>query len=420
MALGRFTGNFEVQQAALLARRAMFGATPQQLGTMVSQGLEASLDEIFNYDLSEQADNPFMPNASMKDGKAIQFSQRRWLFEMLHSPYPFRERLAFFWSNHFVVGVDKVRTFSALLYYLETLRKHGLGSFETLVLEVSKTPAMLRYLDNDENSKEHPNENFAREFLELFTLGIGNYTEQDVAEAARAFTGWSRTSGDETTFIFREKHHDTGSKTFLEQTGTWQGEDIIRLCASHEATSRFVSRKLWRAFIADVPTTEGVEDLAQTFRDTNGDLHAVLREVFSSQAFFESSGKIIKGPLEYVVGTLRSFGIAPFASQDTQDNYYKTLQGFLKQLGQVPLEPPHVAGWAGGRTWLNDGTLLGRINLAKKLTLADKLFPADTTPRTLSLALLGQETNLIAPYLEGLSVAEQAFMVLASPDYMVS
>jgi uncharacterized protein (DUF1800 family) len=416
MSLEPFKHNFELQHAALLARRTMFGATRADLEHMVGQGLEATLEHLFDYSTKPHPDNPFKPTANMEDPEQVQLSQRRWLFEMIHTTEPFREKLALFWSNHFVIGVDKVRKASMLSQYLETLYTHSFGSFQNLTLEISKTPAMLRYLDNDQNKKGNPNENFARELLELFTLGIGHYTEDDVKEAARAFTDWSYDGKSNTpVFIFNEKQHDTDDKTFLGKTGNFTGEEIIERCASHEATAFFVSQKIWRGFVASIVDPYAVKDLAQTFRETKGDLKAVFRELFSSQVFFESSGQLIKSPLDYVVGTLRSFEVTPFDQEQ-----YKKFQQTLSQLGQVPLAPPHVAGWIGGRNWISDSTLLARINLARNMARNEKLYPPQASNSDMNIALFGSEKSPVDAHLEGLDMDERVFMMLVSPEYLVS
>ncbi len=416
MALTPFQESFELHHAALLARRTMFGATRAQLEQLTKQGLENSLEQLFNYSLEPHPDNPFKPTSTTEDKEQVQLSQRRWLFEMIHSEQPFREKLALFWSNHFVVGVDKVRKASMLSQYLEALYTHGLGSFRDLTLATAQAPAMLRYLDNNQNKKANPNENFARELLELFTLGIGHYSEEDVTAAARAFTGWTYNGKSETpTFVFNEKQHDTLTKTFLGETGSFTGEDIIERCAQHEATAYFVAQKIWRGFVANIVDKSSVESLAQTFRETQGDLKAVFRELFSSQVFFESSGQLIKSPIDYLVGTLRNFGVTLL-----EQDMYKKFQQALVQLGQAPLAPPHVAGWAGGRSWISDSTLLSRINLSRSIVRRDKLYPQQASIAEINTALFGSKQNPVDAHLENLELDERIFMMLISPEYMVS
>lgn len=410
------TKTFTLAHAHLFARRTMFGATKEQLEQLVEQGLEASLEKLFGYGygLDLHPDNPFKPTASMKDGKQIQLTQGRWLFEMIHSKQPFREKLALFWSNHFVVSVDKVRKAAPLLHYLETLYTHGLGSFRDLTLAVSQTPAMLRYLDNDRNRKAHPNENFARELLELFTLGIGNYDEADVAEAARAFTGWTYKNFDSNpTFFFDKGQHDTGSKTVLGQTGPLTGKAVITRCAEHEATPYFVAQKIWRTFVASEIDKPSVLAIAQTFQESQGELQVVFRELFSSQVFYESAGRLVKSPLDYVVGTLRSLGGSSLEKTD-----YDLLRATLLSLGQVPLAPPNVAGWSGGRSWISDSTLLARINWARKLVRIDRLYPQQANTVDLNLALFGSSQSTLD--LETLAPDEHVLLSLVSPEYMVS
>jgi uncharacterized protein (DUF1800 family) len=416
MSLEPFREDFGTEQAALLARRTMFGASAAQLKQITEQGLSATLEQLFNYSLEPHPDNPFKPEPDMKDGEQVRLSQQRWLFEMIHGAKPFREKLALFWSNHFVIGVDKVRNAQMLSQYLGTLYQYSVASFETLALETSKTPAMLRYLDNNKNKKAKPNENFARELLELFTLGIGHYSEADVGEAARAFTGWTFDGKSETpVFIFKEDQHDTGDKTFLGETKNFTGEEIIERCAQHEATAFFVAQKIWRGFVASTVDPYGAKELATTFRETNGDLKTVFRELFSSQLFFESAGQLIKSPLDYVVGTLRSFDIAVLGP-----DMYEKLQQSLIQLGQVPLAPPHVAGWIGGRNWISDSTLLSRISLARTLVNRDKLYPQQASVTDINIALFGNEKSPVEAHLENLDLDERVFMLLVSPEYMVS
>jgi uncharacterized protein (DUF1800 family) len=407
---------FTLEEAHLLARRTMFGATKEQLEQLLDEGLEASLEKLFDYDLAPHSGNPFAPTVSMKDGEQIQATQGRWLFEMIHSEHPFREKLALFWSNHFVVGVDKVRKAAPLLHYLETLYTHGLASFRDLTLAVSQTPALLRYLDNERNKKSRPNENFARELLELFTLGIGNYDEGDVTEAARAFTGWTYKNFDSNpSFFFDKEQHDSLSKTFLGETGDLTGEAVITRCAEHEATAYFVAGKIWRTFVASEIDKPSVRAIARTFQENQGNLRVVFRELFSSQIFYGSSGRLIKSPLDYVVGTLRSLGVSPLERSD-----YELLRATLFPLGQVPLAPPNVAGWPGGRSWISDSTLLARINWARKLAKVDRLYPPEATPNDLNLALFGSSQNPLDIHLGTLAVDEYLVLSLVSPEYMVS
>jgi uncharacterized protein (DUF1800 family) len=416
MSLEPFRGDFGTAQAALLAQRTMFGASTAQIKQLASQGLKGSLEQLLSYTRKPHRDNPFKPTPEMEAAEQIQLTQRCWLFEMIHSEQAFCEKLALFWTNHFVIGVDKVNQANMLLHYLDTLYTHGLSSFYDLTLATSKTPAMLRYLDNNQNKKASPNENFARELLELFTLGVGNYTEEDVSEAARAFTGWTYDDkSKKPIYVFDEKQHDTGSKAFLGETGNFTGEDIIEHCSHHDATSYFVSQKIWHGFVSSTVDKSSVDALAQTFRETQGDLKAIFRELFSSQVFYESSGQLIKSPIDYVVGTLRSFGVGPL-----KEDAYKKLQIVLASLGQVPLAPPHVAGWAGGRNWISDSTLLSRINWAREVTRKDRLFPQEATATDINIALFGSEQSPVETHLKNLTMDERVFMLLVSPDYMVS
>jgi uncharacterized protein (DUF1800 family) len=411
-----FKGNFGIEQAALLARHTGFGATAYEINQSVDDGLEKTLEGLFSYTLAAHQDNPFSLNHDLIESEALRHIQKRWLFEMIHSPFAFREKLALVWSNYFVVGIDKVRDSIALAQYLQTFYKHGLGSFENLTLKVSKTPAMLHYLDNKDNKKDKPNENFARELLELFTLGIGHYNETDVSEAAKAFTGWTyKSSEGNPKFVFDQKQHDTGLKIFLGHSSNFTGQEIITICAKHPATAKFVCSKLWRAFVSDVPDKTEVENLAQVFTESQGNIQAVLGELFSSQAFFNSPGKIIKSPLEFVVGTFRNLGITPLGPETYKQLYYALLE-----LGQVPLGPPDVSGWPGGKNWINDSTLLTRIYLARRWALLEPLPFSTLSPQDLNVALFGRATTHLEESLQGRPFAERLFLLLSSPEYMLS
>ena len=235
-----------------------------------------------------------------------------WVNEMLTTPSPLTERMTLFWHNHFVSSQQKVRLAELMYRQNVTLRANALGHFGDLLHAVARDPAMVIYLDNARNRKGTPNENFAREVMELFTLGEGNYSEQDIKEAARAFTGWSldRDSGN---FVFRPLIHDYGTKSVLGRTGNLDGDDVLDALLAQRATAEFITRKLWREFVSPDPDEAQVKRIANRFRDTRYDIKVALYELLTSDAFYakEHRGVLIKSPIDLVVGTLKQFDMRP-------------------------------------------------------------------------------------------------------------
>ncbi len=293
-----------------------------------------------------------------------------WVAEMLSTPSPLTEKLTLFWHNHFATSQAKVR--SATLMYQQNvlLRRYATGNFGAMLREVSKNPAMLIYLDGAQNRKGAPNENFAREVMELFTLGEGQYSEQDIKEVARAFTGWS-VDADAGEFRFRRALHDDGVKRIFGQEGRFNGDDVITLLLQQPATSEFVVKKLWREFVSDVPSPPAVRELASLWRASNYEMKPLLRAVLLSEAFWAPAnrGTLVKSPVDLVIGSLRQFQFsvedpAPFAV-------------ILRQLGQDLFAPPNVKGWPPGETWLNTTTLLARKGFLNRLFRADEMLKPD-------------------------------------------
>lgn len=286
-----------------------------------------------------------------------------WAYRMLVTNRPLEEKLALFWHGHFATSDDKVRDYRKIAQQLETFRRMGTGPFRDLALAIAKDPAMLVYLDAGENVKGNPNENFAREVLELFTLGIGNYTETDIREAARAFTGWTN---DGLAFHINPEDHDTGAKTFLGRTGHFDGEDIIDIVMEARATSEFIGGKLYRYFVNDNPEPQVLTEVAAIFRAGDHDVGNLLRTLFLSRDFYSraSTGRMIKAPVELLVSTYRKLGL-------TEIPGIPDFNATTDALGQKLLYPPNVAGWAGGRSWVTPATLVERGNFAR-----DLLFPA--------------------------------------------
>jgi len=320
-------------------------------------------------------------DATPEERKAYQQEQVRhglelrawWVQEMLVTPSPLTERMTLFWHNHFVSSQQKVRT--ARLMYVQNalLRANALGNFGTLLHAASKDPAMLVYLDSAQNRRGQPNENFAREVMELFTLGEGHYSEQDVKEAARAFTGWSldRETGQ---YLFRPGVHDAGAKSVLGRSGNFDGDAVLEILLAQPSTAEFVTAKLWREFVSPDPDPREVKRIAQSFRNSNYDIKVALRELLESDAFWarEHRGTLVKSPVEFVVGTLRQLEVEPPSGLP--------FAILAAGMGQNVLSPPNVKGWPGGNVWIDTNTLLARKQFVDRVARADEAGPQMATP----------------------------------------
>ncbi|MGN6627975.1 MAG: DUF1800 domain-containing protein [Tepidisphaeraceae bacterium] len=295
------------------------------------------------------------------NGEALRAISLWWIKRMASCAYPLHEKLTFFWHGHFTTSARDERSAWLMWQQNETLRAHAAGNFGQFVHAISHDPAMLDYLNNQQNRKAHPNENYARELMELFTLGIGNYTEDDVKQVARAFTGWAH---DGESFVFRKFDHDTGVKSFLGRTGNFDGDDAINIILQQRSCAPYICGKLWAYFVNENVDALVVQSLGQLFRDENYEIRPVLRTMFASRAFYapQNIGAIIKCPVQLVVGTTRQLQV----QQQGRGNF-GFLQGALQQMGQVPLQPPNVKGWPGGRLWINTSTLFVRQNTALAL-----------------------------------------------------
>ena len=270
-----------------------------------------------------------------------------WLHRMIHTTHPLREKMTLFWHNHFATSIVKVRQPALMLQQNVLIRKHALGKFGPFLLEMSRDPAMLVWLDSNSNVKGKPNENYAREVMELFTLGVGHYTEKDIREAARAFTGWHT---DGRKFAFNRSRHDDGTKTVLGQTGDWDGGDVVRIVLEQPAAARFLVRKLYRYFISEGgrPPDAPARAAGRPFRDSGYDIADLVGTMLRSRLFFSDHAfrQRIKSPVEYVVGMLR--GLEAKAAPSPE--YVPPQQPRLMDgLGQALFAPPNVKGWAGRR-----------------------------------------------------------------------
>ncbi|KYP13847.1 DUF1800 domain-containing protein [Flavihumibacter sp. CACIAM 22H1] len=324
--------------------------TPSFLEALSNPVEEGSMEDVFpkKRQVTEQ---------ERKDRKQVHFEaikklNRLWLAEMINSDAQLREKMAFFWHDHFAC-----RTGNALhlQQYLHILRTNALGKFSDLLVAVSKSAAMINYLNSNLNKKGKPNENFAREVMELFSIGKGNYTEDDVKEAARAFTGW--TTDYEGRFIFKAEQHDAGSKKFLGHTGNFSGDDILQLLLKEKNTARFIVEKIYRYFVNEITDDKRVNQLTDTFYTSGYDIGKLMYSIFSSEWFFrpEHIGSRIKSPIELWVGINRQL---PMQFSDPDAAF-----GFQRVLGQVLFQPPNVAGWPSGNAWIDSSSLMFRLRL---------------------------------------------------------
>ena len=330
-----------------------------------------------------------------------------WANQMLTTRRPLEEKLTLFWHGHFATGENKVRDYRMMLRQNEMFRAEAAGTLRGLLVGILKDPGMLVYLDNGENIKQHPNENFGRELLELFSMGVGNYSERDVREAARAFTGWTN---DVLEFKFDAAQHDAGDKTFLGRTGPFNGEDIIDIILEQPVTAEFVSGKLYRYFVREEMSAPVRASLGKTFRDSGYQLKPLLKQIFLSRDFYSppSYATQIKAPVQLVVSTYRKLGLQAVP----------TIPDFGRMtasLGQSLFDPPNVAGWAGGRTWITPSTLLQRGNVFR-----DVLFPNVKGFRAPDRAMSATDQGVGERLSRGMDITEATKEGDAAPGMMTA
>ena len=328
-----------------------------------------------------------------------------WANRMLTSNTPLREKMALFWHGHFAVNEDKVRDYRKLLIQLQLFQNAGLGSFRDLTVAVARDPAMLCFLDSRKNVKGSPNENFAREIMELFTMGVGNYTEKDVREAARAFTGWDY---EDVRFVVKDDLHDHGQKTFLGETGDFDGVQVIDIIMRQPVTANFIAGKLYRYFVRDDLDPKLQAQLGDLLRKGDYRIAPFMETLFLSKDFFSDAamGAIIPGPVVLAVSTCRKLGLSEIPGVPDFNRATATL-------GQQLLGPPTVAGWAEGRSWITPGLLLERGNFARDLLFPDINFippdrhnPQDDVRRVADNIRAGQNITQATRPAEGVVVAE--------------
>ncbi|WPO83809.1 DUF1800 domain-containing protein [Chryseobacterium sp. JJR-5R] len=380
--------------------RAGFGAGISQFEDLASKDTETMLGDLMKeeafteitYEGSDTDTADYMNDQSPAEKKKqMQKINRRqneelnlnFLGKIVNSREQLREKMAFFWHGHFASRVQNPRFNRQIL---NIIRKHALGNFKDLLFEVSQAPAMLSFLNNQQNKKDHPNENFAREVMELFTLGRGNYTEKDIREGARAFTGWGYDK--EGNFTERKKLHDEGLKTFLGKTGNLTGTDALNVILEQEAASRFITAKIYRFFVNEIPDENIIKKLSENFYRSDYDIRKLMTEIFSSSWFYEAKniGNRIKSPIELMAGMMRTL---PMDIRNPEN-----LIVYQKLLGQMLLYPPNVAGWPSGKSWIDSSTLMLRLQIPQ---IWSGLRPLEYSPRPdddIDMGLKSRETAL--------------------------
>jgi len=372
---------WDAGKARHLLNRAGFGVPRSRWEALTDKGVEAAVQELVFYETQFESsakpslvlDNPSRSETREMYGDADEEARREirnerrkeerkslsqlkgwWLNRMSTTKRPLQEKLALFWHGHFATSAQKVQPPLHNWQVNDIARKNASGNFKTMTIEMGQSPAMLRYLDNNRSTKRKPNENWARELMELFTMGQGNYTEDDIKNSARAFTGWNC---DHERFQYREDQHDFGSKTFMGRTGDLDGWDIVDIIFEQPATAEYIAGELWTYFAYENPEPEIVSELAATLRDNDYEMKPMLEQLFASRAFYSDKaiGTQIKSPAQLVIQLCSDLGV--------EEPPYALMNSAMRQLGQDLFYPPNVKGWDGGRAWINANALLYRYNL---------------------------------------------------------
>lgn len=367
--------------AAHLLRRAGFGGTPEQIDFLTELGRPKAVEYIVNYHAvdwrppeievvsTSMPPRLLEPDADPERIEELRVLQRKtdhrqiaavvnwWIETMTATPRPLEEKLTLFWHGHFTSGQREVRSSRAMYDQNQLLRRHASGNFRTLLIDITHDPAMILYLNTQQNRRNSPNENYARELLELFTLGPGRYTEQDIKEAARALTGIG-VDPETGRQVFRPRQHDDGVKRFLGRKGRFGAEEIIDIILVQPRSGEFICAKLWEYFAGQAPPQRVVESLAATFRRSRYELKPVLMEMFNRREFYGEPCRFtrVKSPVELMVGTMRMLEIVP---EDTT-----AISAAMRQMGQQLMQPPSVKGWDGGLAWITTSSLYTRYNAA--------------------------------------------------------
>ena len=390
----------DLRLMAHLLRRAGFGATPDELDRAMDKGYDAVLDELLNPpgddDIPHDLIRRYHVDQSNLHGGG---AQAHWMYRMAVTDYPLREKMCLFWHRVFATGSYKLIQTRVVTSQIDMFREHGMGNMDNLLVQLSRNPAMIMWLDNQDNHKGSINENYGRELLELFSMGVGNYTEEDIKECARAFTGWgvvnpaymmikmrnntSRPYGNMTwQFEYDDDDHDHGQKTILGETGDFNGEDVVEIICRQEATPRYIARHLYHYFVADEPPVpqwphtpptnpEAIDAMTEAYFESGHSIKHMLRTLFTSDFFKDEALRYgrTKSPTEMVVNTLRLAGRMELPCYETYDAARAS-----SGMGQALMGPPSVEGWQGGTEWINTGTYVERVNFVSRI-LGDSARP---------------------------------------------
>jgi uncharacterized protein (DUF1800 family) len=374
---------WDLQKAAHLLNRAGFGGTPDEIKAFYELGLDKAVQTVLGGpDDSANFPKPNwaapmnmmqvrqqMVTLTADQKKMVQQNQQKeyreegvdligwWLNRMRYTANPYREKMTLFWHGHFATSIEKVHDTYLMWQQNELLREKAFGNYGLMVKAISRDPAMLIWLDTRESRIDHPNENFAREVMELFTLGIGNYTETDIQQSARAFTGY-RISPIDQTFQYAPRQHDETNKTFLGRTGPFTGDDIIDIILEQPACAEYIARKIWTFYAYEEPEPQLVNELAAQFRNSSYEIRPLMNTIFRSAEFYSPDAvrSQVKSPVQWVIQTSKIL--------ETDLPKPDVTVTSLRTLGQVPFSPPNVKGWDGGRSWITTSTLLYRYNMA--------------------------------------------------------
>jgi len=375
------------KRAAHLLRRAGFAPTKAEIDRVEKEGLVATVDRL----LSTEPDSPAFRDALAAEKVMISTgdtgaARTGWFMRMIAADNPLREKLTLFWHGHFATSNAKVNNLDLMIDMIGRLRAGALGPFPVLLAAMTRDPAMIIWLDNNTNRKGHANENYSREIMELFSLGVGNYTETDIREAGRAFTGWHT---DGKRYTFNATQFDDGRKTVFGKTGNFGGDDIVKLCCDNAACARFIAGKLFRFFVHEKPTDALIEELAVGFRRDGLHVGKLMRTLLLSREFHSDRAyrANIKSPVEFTVGAVRSLNARVGAAAAAKA---------AAEMGQSLLEPPTVKGWDGGRLWLNSQTVLVRTHFIQDMCLPGKLGDGLATAELIKTHKLDRAGDAIA------------------------
>ncbi|HBF01241.1 MAG: DUF1800 domain-containing protein [Dehalococcoidia bacterium] len=376
--------------AAHLSRRAGFGATPGELDSYCDIEYEQLVEELINKVDSSHISDHLIFRRHVDLHTMQGHNAAYWAYRMISTDNPFVEKIALFWHGVFATAENKLNNIGSLTNQVDMFRRHGLGKYDDLLIELSRDPAMLIWLDNHTNHKDSINENYGREILELFSMGVGNYTEEDIKECARAFTGWTVKNGEYLSMMavkdsiwpygrilwhheYRDSDHDSGKKKFLGENSNFNGDGVVGVICRQQATANFIARHLYNFFVADeVPVPqwsstppkdpEAVDVLANAYMEYDHDIRSIMRVLFNSDFFKNSRFKRVKSPAELIIGTLRNTG--EYQVPEGGETGIYTVMEESGYMGQKLLDPPSVEGWHTGEEWITSGSLVDRVNFA--------------------------------------------------------